>query len=382
MAAFFCASGRRLFSTAAAVSEYPVPIARIRNLARAGRLTDIDATVAPLIPAHPKAVISALSVVGLSDQASAILSTIPSPTSELLNALLGPLLRRRRHAERVPGLLNAHPSAPRNAVTWSILAKALCITKGADEAVYLLHAEEPPSLHLYTAIIDSYYKEKKPHRAEELWRDMVDKHGIAPDAAAYNVRITYKSTAGTVEEVKELIRAMHEEAGLKTDVVSYNGLIRVLGRHKRVDEALEVYRGLQEKVGAEGNTEAKSTPDCSTYTAMVRALCNAERWSEAEDVFYEGVKRRKVVELGTVRKLVVGLNKAGKGRAARRVVVGLRKKFPDHFNGPWKELEKDAGLTPGASNEEEDAEEDEQQPAKTAAAEEDQQQPAKTAATA
>ncbi|XP_047057177.1 pentatricopeptide repeat-containing protein At4g36680, mitochondrial-like [Lolium rigidum] len=367
MAAFFSASGRRLLSTAAAVSEYAVPIARIRNLARAGRLTDIDATVAPLIQAHPKAVISALSLVGLSDQASAILSTISSPTSELLNALLGPLLRRRRHAERVPGLLNAHPSAPRNAVTWSILAKSLCITKGADEAVYLLHGEEPPSLHLYTAIIDSYYKEKKPHRAEELWRDMVDKHGIAPDAAAYNVRITYKSTAGTVEEVKELIRAMHEEAGIQPDAVSYNGLIRVLGRHKRVDEALEVYRGFQEKVGAEGNTEAKSTPDCSTYTAMARALCNAERWSEAEDVFYDGVKRRKVVELGTVRKLVVGLNKAGKGRAARRVVVGLRKKFPDHFNGPWQELEKDAGLTPGASNEEEDAEEDEQQPAKTAA---------------
>lgn len=371
MAAFFCASGRRLFSTAAAaaaaVSEFPVSVARIRNLARAGRLADIDATVAPLIPAHPKAVISALSLVGLSDRASAILSNIPSPTAEHLNALLGPLLRRRSHAERVPGLLNAHPSAPRNAVTWSILAKSICITKGADEAVYLLHGEEAPSLHLYTAIIDSYYKQKKPHRAEELWRDMVDQRGMAPDAAAYNVRITYKSTTGTVEEVEELIRAMREEAGLRPDIVSYNGLIRVLARHKRVDEALEVCRSLQEK-GAEGSTEAKSAPECATYTCIVGALCKADRWSEAEDVFYEGVKRRKLPDLSTVRRLVVGLNKAGKGRAARRVVVGLQKKFPDQFDGPWKELEKDAGLTPGASNEEEEAEEEEQQPAKTAAA--------------
>jgi pentatricopeptide repeat protein len=234
--------------------------------------------------------------------------------------------------------------------------------------VYLLHGEEPPSLHLYTAIIDSFYKQKEPHRAEELWRDMVDEHGIAPDAAAYNVRITYKSTTGTVEEVQELIRAMREEAGLRPDVVSYNGLIRVLGRHKRVDEALEVYRGLQEKEGAEGIAEAKSTPDCATYTGMMRVLCNSERWSEAEDVFYEGVQRRKLADLGAVRKLVEGLHKAGKGRAARRVVVGLRKKFPDQFNGPWKELEQAAGLTPGASNQEEEVEEDEQQPAKTAAA--------------
>ncbi|CAM0881717.1 unnamed protein product [Alopecurus aequalis] len=368
MAAFFHASGRRLLSTAAAFSEFPVPIARIRSLARAGRLPDIDATVAPLIPAHPIAVISALSLVGLSDRASAILSTIPSPTAGHLNALLGPLLRRRRHAERVPRLLDAHPSAPRDANTWSILAKSLCITKGADEAVYLLHGEEPPTLHLYTAIIDSYYKEKKPHRAEELWRDMVSEHGIAPDAAAYNVRITYKSTTGTVEEVQELIRAMSEEAGLRPDVVSYNGLIRVLGRHKRVDEALEVYRSLQEKEGAEGSTEKKSTPECATYACMVGALCSADRWSEAEAVYYDGVKRRKVADLGTVQKLVVGLKKAGKGRAARRVVVGLRKKFPDQFDGPWKVLEAAAGLTPGASNEEEEVEEEEQQPAKTAAA--------------
>ena len=368
MAAIFSASGRRLLSTAAAAAEFPVPMARIRNLARAGQLADIDAAVVPLVPTNPKAVISALSVVGLSDRASAILSTIPSPTAEHLNALLAPLLRRRRLAERVPALLDAHPSAPRDAFTWSILAKSLCITKGADHAVYLLHGEEPPSLHLYTAIIDSYYKQKKPHRAEELWREMVEERGIAPDAAAYNVRITYKSATGTVEEVQELIRAMGEESGLRPDVISYNGLIRVLGRHKRVDEALEVYRSLQEKGAAEGNTEAKLAPECATYACMVGALCSEGRLSEAEDVFYEGVKRKKVADLGTVRKLVVALKEAGKGRAARRVVVGLRKKFPDQFDGPWKELEKDAGLTPGASNEEEEVEEDEQQPEKTAAA--------------
>ncbi|RCV42273.1 hypothetical protein SETIT_9G203600v2 [Setaria italica] len=110
-AATFSAAGRRLLSTAAAAAEkteLPVPIAQLRRLARAGRLADIDAALAPLLPSHTVAALSSLSSVGL------------------------------------------------------------------------------------------------PHRAEELWRAMVQDHGIAPDAAAYNSRITYKSANGTVDKVREL----------------------------------------------------------------------------------------------------------------------------------------------------------------------------------
>ncbi|KQK08732.1 pentatricopeptide repeat-containing protein At4g36680, mitochondrial [Brachypodium distachyon] len=363
-AAAMAASGRRLLSVAAAATEntkFAVLVTPIRRLARAGRLADVDALVAPLVPSHPTAVISALSLVGLSDRASAILSTIPSPTAAHLNALLGPLLQRRRHAKLVPDLLDKHPSIPRDAATRCILAKSICITKGADDALHLLAGDEPPSLHLYTAIIDSYYKEKKPHRAEELWRDMVENHGIVPDAAAHNVRITYKSKKGTVEEVEELIRAMREEAGLKPDIVTYHALIQVLARHKRVDEAVELCKSFLEK-----EEESTVALKCRTYSYLVTMLCGEKRWSEAEDMFYEGVKRLKVADLGTVHKLVSGLKEAGKGRAARRVVVGLRKKFPDQFDGPWKVLEEAAGLTPGASNEEEEGEE-EQELARTAA---------------
>uniref|UniRef100_A0A0A8XRP4 Pentacotripeptide-repeat region of PRORP domain-containing protein n=1 Tax=Arundo donax TaxID=35708 RepID=A0A0A8XRP4_ARUDO len=191
---------------------------------------------------------------------------------------------------------------------------------------------------------------------------MVDDHGIAPDVAAYNARITYKSTSGTVEEVRELIRVMREVAGLRPDVLTYNALIRALVRHGRVDEALEVYRRLEK-----GEEEAEVAPDYRTYTWVVGALCRAGRWSEAEDVFYEGVKRRKVGDLGTVRTLVQGLKDAGKGRAARRVVVGLRKKFPDQFDGPWKELEEIVGVSASGKEGEEEEEEGYEQPAATTA---------------
>lgn len=355
-AATFSAAGRRLLSTAAAAAEkteLPVPIARLRQLARAGRLDDIDATLAPLFPSHPVAALSALSTLGLPDRASALLGTMTSPNTAHLNAVLGPLLRRRRLAGLVPSILAAHASVPRDAVTDSILAKSLCLTSGADSALHLLRKPSsgaPPSLQLFTTIIDSFYKQRLPHRAEEMWRAMVQDHGIAPDTAAYNARLTYKSTNGTVDEVKELIRVMREEASLRPDVGSYNALMRAMARHKRLDEAVEVYRSL------EAGKKADVVPDCATYSCVVGALCGAGRWSEAEDVFYAGVKRRKVADLGTVRVLVRGLKDAGKGRAARRVVVGLCKKFPEMFDGPWRELEVAAGLN--SSGKEDDDVED------------------------
>ncbi|KAG8056196.1 hypothetical protein GUJ93_ZPchr0001g30789 [Zizania palustris] len=382
------ASGRRLLSTAATAgsTEFAVPIAHLRSLARAGRLADIDAALAPLLPSHCVAVLSSLSAMGLPDRASSILGTIRSPTAAHLNALLAPLLRRHRLARLVPSILAAHPSVPRNAITDSIHAKALCLISGADSATHLLRKESRPSIQLYTTIIDSYYKQRQPHRAEELWRAMVNDHGIVPDAAAYNVRITYKSTNGTVEEVKELIRAMREDAKLMPDIVSYNALMRAMSRHGKVGEVLKVYKSLQEEDGKEEGDQVekkvvkrstsaaaaagKFAPDCATYTCVVSALCKAGRWSEADDVFYEAVKRRKVPDLGTVRTLVRGLKEAGKGRAARRVVVGLQKKFPDRFDGPWKELEEAAGLTDAAGKDGGDdgeQKDDEEQPPAAAA---------------
>ncbi|XP_039811900.1 pentatricopeptide repeat-containing protein At4g36680, mitochondrial-like [Panicum virgatum] len=242
-------------------------MAAIRRLARAGSLAEIDATLAPLVPSHTVGALSALSSVGLPERASALFGTIPSPTAAHLNAVLSPLLRRRRLAGLVPSILAAHASIPRDAFTDIIIAKSLCLTSGAYSALHLLREPSsgaPPSLQLFTTLIDCFYKQRLPHRTEELWRAMVQDHGITPDTAAYNVRITYKSANGTVDEVKELIRVMREEAGLQPNVVTYNALMRAMARVKRVDEAVEVYRGLE---------ASEVAPDCATYTCVVGALC-------------------------------------------------------------------------------------------------------------
>ncbi|KAG8082427.1 hypothetical protein GUJ93_ZPchr0014g46504 [Zizania palustris] len=156
-AAVLSASGHRLLSTAstAGSTKLPVPISHLRRLAQAGRLADIDAALAladidtalaPLLSSQCVVVLSALSAAGLPDRASALLKTIRSPTAAHLNALLGPLLHRRRLARLVPYILSAHPSVPRDTITNSIHAKALCLRSGAGSAMHLLQLESPPSI--------------------------------------------------------------------------------------------------------------------------------------------------------------------------------------------------------------------------------------------
>ncbi|KAG8067924.1 hypothetical protein GUJ93_ZPchr0005g14638 [Zizania palustris] len=142
------ASGHRLLFTAstAGSTKLPVPISHLRRLAQAGRLADIDAALAPLLPSQCIVVLSALSAAGLPDRASALLKTIRSPTAAHLNALLASLLCRRRLARLVPYILSAHPSVPRNTITNSIHAKALCLRSGAGSAMHLLQLESPPSI--------------------------------------------------------------------------------------------------------------------------------------------------------------------------------------------------------------------------------------------
>jgi hypothetical protein len=99
-------AGRRLLFTVAveAKIEHTVPIAHLRRLDRVGSLDGINVFLTPLFPSHPLTALSTLSVVGLPIRASTLLATIQSPTVVHLNAVLGPLIRRRRLAMLVPSI--------------------------------------------------------------------------------------------------------------------------------------------------------------------------------------------------------------------------------------------------------------------------------------
>lgn len=346
-----------LSTTAAAVPRLPVDPALLRRLARARRFSDIEALLEPLkssaapsLSPSPEpllaGVIAAYSAAGMLDHARRTLAELPSlgspRTAISLNALLHPLNRSPRLSPRVPSLLaelsSAHSLSPDQA-SYGILVKSLCLSPGGAASALPVLAQMaergvPASAVIYTTILDSFYKERRPADAERVWNEMLAK-GLAPDLPAYNVRAMHRALHGDPEQVLALLKEM-QSLGLNPDTITYNYLIASYCAHGRFGEAMRVYKGLEEKGCA---------PNHATYKNLLASLCKNEEFELGLEVFDDGVKRGKVPDLGTVRILVEGLMRAGKVRAAKRAVTGLRKKFPEDFTGEWKSLEKVVGLS-------------------------------------
>lgn len=135
----------------------------------------------------------------------------------------------------------------------------------------------------------------------------------------------------------EVISAI-KAANLKPDIVTYNSLIVAYCANEKFDEAMKVFNGLEKK---------GCVPNYVTYNRFITILCKKGKFDVARDVFEDGLKRGTIPDLGAVTVLVKGLMTLEKKRAAKRIVTGLRHKFPDMFNKDWKQLEEIVGLTEG-----------------------------------
>ncbi|XP_072995278.1 pentatricopeptide repeat-containing protein At2g18520, mitochondrial-like [Typha latifolia] len=343
---------RRHLSTSS-LPRLPVEPSTVRRLARLRRFADIESLLEPLVKTSSSSsssepflssIISSYSSAGMLDHAVRHLSSLRSPSSLSLNSLLSPLLRSPHLSRRIPSLfsdLTARKSQPisPNHVSYAILIKSLCLSPGgADSALPILKKMEQNNLPItavvYTTILDSFYKENRPTEAQKIWQEMTAK-GIAPDLPAYNVRVMYYAMHKTPEEILNLIAEI-ESNNLKPDTITYNYLMSCYCRNGMFEEAMRVYKGLEEK-GCVGNY--------ATYRHLLAALCKNGDFDKGLEVFNDGVKQGKVPDYGTVKLLVEGLVKESKVRAAKRVVSGLKKKFPEEFIGNWKKLEKVVGLS-------------------------------------
>ncbi|CAL9081493.1 unnamed protein product [Musa acuminata var. zebrina] len=343
-------------SSSAAAAPRPPFDPEIRRLARLRRFSDIELLLEPLKKDRENAssesflasVVASYASAGMLDQALRTLDEIPrlgSPRTAIsLNALLSALNHSPRRFGRrrlVPELfadLRRKLSIAPDAVSYGILAKNHCLAGEAKKAVPIIKEMEEKKIEvtavIYTTILDSLYKEGKPQEAERLWKEMNTK-GIQPDLPAYNVRVMYRASHGKPKEVLELIGEI-KSAGLKPDIITYNYLMACYCSHGRFEDAKKVYRELEEK---------GCVPNSSTCKSLVLALCKKGDFGGGLDVFMDSMKHGKLPDLGSVKLLVEGLVKASKLRDAKRVVGGLKKKFPEDFVGEWKKLEKVVGLS-------------------------------------
>jgi pentatricopeptide repeat protein len=352
-------AARHLLRRHLSAATSPIPqstIATVRRLARKGDAAEINSILSPLVHTSPPpsdatlaSVVYLYSYSGMLKEAVDAFTSHPFPSTDSLNSLLTPLNRHSHDLSReIPSLFTSLPaskSVSPDKNTYGILINSLCISGGgAEEALPVLKQMEeknvPVNEVIYTTIIDSFYKENKPERAEDLWKEMCEK-GIVPDVTTYNVRAAYKSTHGRPDDVIQLISEI-EAANLKPDTITYYNLIKAYCENGKLNEAMDVFKGLEEK---------DCVPNYATCKYFIIHLCKKGKFDEAQEVFDDGLKRGIVLDLFTVKRLVLGLMKEKKKRAAKRVVTGLRHKFPEGIVGNWKRLEKIVGLTEGVETE-------------------------------
>ncbi|XP_028551106.1 pentatricopeptide repeat-containing protein At4g36680, mitochondrial isoform X2 [Dendrobium catenatum] len=327
----------------------------IRRLAKFQRFTDIEALLEPRklnLPSDSSSrepylasFIIAYASAGMLDHAVRTLDELPrlgsSRTILSLNALLSACNHSKTLSTRVPDLfsnLSRYHSLSPDKISYGILIKSLCLARDSSKALSVLKEMDNKRIEItaisYTTIMDSLYKEGKPEEADRLWKEMRAK-GVAPDVAAYNVRAMYWAVNGGPDDVLRLIEEMKAD-GMEPDIFTYNYLMTCYCKHGRVDNAKRVYRELGQK-GCE--------PNAATYKNLLYSLCKNNDFVGGLEVFEDCVKHRRVPDLGSVMALVKGLMKDSKIRAAKRVVTGLRKKFPEEFSGSWMKLENVVGLS-------------------------------------
>lgn len=326
----------------------------IRRLAKFQRFSDIEALLESRklnLPADAAAretqlassIISYVSA-GMIDHALRTMDDLPrlgSPrTLHSLNALLSACNHCKTLFPRVPDLfseLSRRHSLSPDKVSYGILIKSYCLLRNSSRALLVLKEMEERGIEItaisYTTIMDSLYKEGKSEEADRLWNEMCAK-GVVLDVVAYNVRVMHQATSGKPDDVLGLMEEM-KSGGLKPDTFTYNYLMTCYCSHGRLDDAKKVYRELEQK-GCE--------PNAATFKNLLHDLCKRNDFSGGLEVFEDSVKQRRIPDAGSVMMLVKGLMKGSKVRAAKRVVSGLRKKFPEDFVGSWKKLENLVGL--------------------------------------
>lgn len=305
---------------------------REKNFSQIESILESQKSQNPTNPDTLCSVIASYAYSGMLDPAIKTLTQIPNPSTTHFNAFLCACNFNHSLFKQVPNLfqdlIKKHYFIP-DKISYGILVKSYCKSKDAEKCFAILKEMKEKNVEAttvtYTTILDLLYKEEKIEEADMLWEEMMKKN-IELDVAAYNVRIMNRAVSGKIDEVMEVMEEMKSK-GLEPDVFTYNYMIQCYCNMKNFDEAKKVYIGMEVR-------------NHMTYKNLVAELVKNGDLEGGLEVFNDAVKEKKVPDLHTIKLLVRNLIGGEKIRAAKRVVTGLKKKFPDDFIAGWSQLEK------------------------------------------
>ncbi|CAL5368892.1 unnamed protein product [Camellia sinensis] len=251
-----------------------------------------------------------------------------------------------------------------NVVTYNVLLNGICRksslhpedrferTVRAAEKVFDEMRERgiEPDVTSYSIVLHVYSRAHKPALSLDKLKFMKSK-GICPSVAMYTSVVKCLSSCGRIEEAEELLDEMVCN-GVSPSAATYNCFFKEYRGRKDSDRALKLYRKMKEEslnlpsshthnilVGMfmkldrmeivkeiwDDMKDSGNGPDLDSYTLLIHAFCEKQKWKQACKFFVEMIERGLLPQKVTFETLYRGLIQSNRLRTWRR----LKKKLEE-----------------------------------------------------
>merc|ERR1719203_872703 len=166
-----------------------------------------------------------------------------------------------------------------------------------------------PTVHMYASLIKACATLKNLDRCRNLWKQMVEERGAAPNEVVLGCMLDALVCNGEVHEAVSLFRKWKDKVG--PNIVLYSTLAKGFAAEGRAEEAMGLWHEIRES-GVEMNSvvyntlidvqarignmeqahmlfagmeEDKISPDSITHSTMVKGYCISARLDDAFEVF-------------------------------------------------------------------------------------------------
>ncbi|KAK1396535.1 Pentatricopeptide repeat-containing protein [Heracleum sosnowskyi] len=272
-------------------------------------------------------------------------------------------INNRKMAERFFGEMIEVGIQP-NVVTYNVVLNGMCRRRS-------LHPEErfertvqearrvfdemrergvEPDVTSYSILLHVYSRAHKPDLSLDMLK-MMKSEGICPSVASYTSVVKCLCSCGRVEDAEELVKEMGCN-GVTPSAVTYNCFFKEYRGRKDADSALALYRkmkgislslpsmhtyniliGMFVKLNKmeivkeiwDDMKVSGAGPDLDSYTLLIHALCEKEKWKEACHFFVEMIEKGILPQKVTFETLYKGLIQSDMLRTWRR----LKKKLEE-----------------------------------------------------
>ncbi|KAI5022572.1 hypothetical protein ZWY2020_059302 [Hordeum vulgare] len=164
-----------------------------------------------------------------------------------------------------------------------------------------------PTVRVYNHLLDALLRENLVGAVVPVY-DNMRKAGVEPNVYTYNLLMKALCQNDRVDAARKMLDEMARK-GCQPDAVSHTTIVSALCKLGRVDEARRAV--------------AETVPVCSSYNAVVHALCRQFRMRQVLSVIDEMIHRGLHPEPATYTSMVDALCKAGELRMACAILARM-----------------------------------------------------------